>query len=888
MKYFRIFSSLGVAAALVTALFNPFARAQAATPGCTSSVPPAGNYTVTVCITSPANGSVLTGNSTVTATASVVGATVGVQRMIFNLGASYLLTDYSSPYTFTLPTTKWVDGNYTLFVSALMRDGFTTGQASIATSLNNSITTLPVNTGTFTPSSGRSGSPFVVAASGDGASGESASSNVVNLINSINPNLFLYLGDVYENGSQAEFYNWYGNGSSNFASLRAITDPTIGNHEYANGSNGAGYFDYWNNIPNYYSFNAGGWHFISLNSNTSKINVTSSGAEYAWLQQDLAANPQPCTIVYYHQPLFKIGPEGATTAMAAIWSLMAQYGVNIVLNGHDHDYQRWVALDGNGQPSANGITEFVAGGAGHGLQTIATTDPRVAYSNSLNPTAFGVLLLTLGQNGADFSYRSTNGTVLDSGSVPCVTSGPTPTPSNTPTITSTPTATFTPTATSTPTATFTPTATSTRTATRTPTATSTRTATRTPTPTSTPTATSTPTITPTPTATATPSTYVIFIPLVDTYVDAGKTSSNFGTLTSLRLDSSPDLHALLRFNVSGLGGASVSQAHLLLHSNTSDSQGIRAWAVANNTWSELTTTYDNAPLLGSQLGSSGAFTSGVWVSTDVSAFVTGEGLFSLGVTNLSSTAISMASRESGVNPPQLVLTLNGAATATSTPATTVLATSSPTQSATAPLVTATSTATSTLPVVTSTPTPTVSSTPTPQTATNTPVSTATFIPTPTTVSGLSLSFTPAADTYVDASVPTTNNGTRTTLRGDATPIINSYLQFNVSGIGSATVTRVRLSVFANSSLNTGIKAQAVAENTWGETTMTYNNAPAMGTVLAVSTSIASGTWVTLDVTGYITTDGTYSFGITNPSSTAIGLASRESGANAPQLIVDIQ
>ncbi len=67
----------------------------------------------------------------------------------------------------------------------------------------------------------------------------------------------------------------------------------------------------------------------------------------------------------------------------------------IVLNGHDHDYQRWVPLDGSGQPSPTGITEFVAGGGGHGLQTIVTTDTRVAYSNDLNPAAFGVLLLQL-------------------------------------------------------------------------------------------------------------------------------------------------------------------------------------------------------------------------------------------------------------------------------------------------------------------------------------------------------------------------------------------------------------------------------------------------------------------------------------------------------------
>lgn len=717
MKSLRVLFSLILIVSLSYSLVNPFKSAQAATTGCSSSVPPSGNYTVTICITAPANGSSLSGNATVSATASVVGATVGVQRMIFNLNASYLLTDYSSPYTFTFPTKKWVDGNYTLFARALMRDGFTTGQSSIAISLSNGNATPPVNTGSFMPSNGNppaSGSPFVVAATGDGASGENSSANVINLVKSLNPNLFLYLGDVYESGSMAEFFNWYGNGSSNFAALRAITDPTIGNHEYGNGMGGNGYFDYWNNIPNYYSFNAGGWHFISLNSNSSKINVTSSGAEYKWLQLDLIANPVPCTIVFYHQPLYNIGPEGATTALTSMWALLAQYGVDIVLNGHDHDYQRWVPLNGSGQPSASGITEFVAGGGGHGLQTITGSDSRVAYSNYLNPTAFGVLLLTLGPSSAAFSYRSSNGSVLDAGTIACVSGSSTATP--------TPTASLTPTPTATGLATSTPTPTPKLPATNTPTLT----------PTATLAATNTPTATPT---------------------------------------------------------ASLA-------------------------------------------------------ATDT---------------------------------PTATVTLSATNTPTVTPTATLSVTDTPTATPTATMP-VTNTPTVTL-AVTNTPTATPAAT---QAVTNTPT------PTSTPAAGQALVFTPASDAYVDASVPTTNNGTKTTLRTDASPIVNSYLRFNVAGIGAATVTRVRLRVFANSSLGVGIKTQAVADTTWSETNLTYNNAPALGGLLATSTSITSGTWVTFDVTGYITADGTYSLGLSSPSATALSLASRESGANAPQLIIDIQ
>ena len=123
----------------------------------------------------------------------------------------------------------------------------------------------------------------------------------------------------------------------------------------------------------------------------------------------------------------------------------------------------------------------------------------------------------------------------------------------------------------------------------------------------------------------------------------------------MRMDGSPDVHAYLRFTVTGLSGT-ITQVRLLLYANNSDSSGIRAWVVADNNWGELTTNYSNAPALGSQLATSGTFASGVWVSLDVTSYVTGNGTYSFGVTNLSSTAISVASREAGANAPQLVIT----------------------------------------------------------------------------------------------------------------------------------------------------------------------------------------------------------------------------------------
>lgn len=221
---------------------------------CATSTPSSGAYSVTVCITAPSTGSGVAGDVQVAASVSVTGTNPGIPRTIFSINGGKLLTDFLSPFSFVLPTTKWQDGTYIISVVAYMRDTYTTANpASISLTFSNGITKPPVNPGTFVPTSGTTppnGSPFIVAAAGDGADGATAATNVSNIITSINPNLFLYLGDVYEDGTVAEYYNWYGTGSTSYSRLNAITDPTIGNHEYV-GSSAAGYFDYWNNVPNY-------------------------------------------------------------------------------------------------------------------------------------------------------------------------------------------------------------------------------------------------------------------------------------------------------------------------------------------------------------------------------------------------------------------------------------------------------------------------------------------------------------------------------------------------------------------------------------------------------------------------------------------------------------
>ncbi len=403
---------------------------------CVTSGPTGGLYTVSVCIPSPGSGSTLSGNVTVMATASVTGSGPGVARMVFSLSGGYLLTDYQSPYTFSLPTPDWVDGSYRLGVEAVMRDGFTTGEVSLLVTFKNGVTTPPVNHRTFSPATGSTpegGGPLVVAVLGDGSGGERNETQVVNLVSSWTPDLVLYLGDVYEQGSTAEFYNYYGANSKFFGRFRTITDPTVGNHEYLLG-NADPYFSFWNNVPSSYSFNTAGWHIISLNSEAQYVSTFPGSPQYQWLSQDLAANTAGCTLAFWHEPLFNIGSEGDATQTQPFWDLLAQYQADIVLNGHDHDYQRWTALNASGQPDPNGIVEFVVGTGGHAIQTFVTSDARMVkgYDATTTPLPYGALRLDLSPTQATYQFVDTTGAVLDGGTINCKRAkggpGPTPTP----------------------------------------------------------------------------------------------------------------------------------------------------------------------------------------------------------------------------------------------------------------------------------------------------------------------------------------------------------------------------------------------------------------------------------------------------------------------------
>ena len=365
-------------------------------------------YTVQVCLTAPAAASTLNGTAQVSATATVSAGGPSVSYLVFTLNGTPMLTDVQAPFGFAWHTGHWVDGPYTLGAFAHLSDGSDTKlmPASENVTLSNGVTSPPANTAQPTISSGTSppaGQPEVVAAVGDGASGEGLPQQVVNTISGWSPNLFLYLGDVYVNGTYEEFYNWY---DPSWGTLRSVTNPTIGGYEDL--SSGGGYAWYWHNLPLNYSYDIAGWHFISLNGN-------SPATQISWLNNDLAAHPGACIIAYWHQPLFDESGLGDLDEQA-FWTPLANNHATLVLNGHAHNYQRWTAMDATGRPSTTGMVELVAGTGGHEPSPISGSDSRVM--SSLGNVA-GALKLSLTTTSAGFQFSTTDGTVVDSGSLPC-------------------------------------------------------------------------------------------------------------------------------------------------------------------------------------------------------------------------------------------------------------------------------------------------------------------------------------------------------------------------------------------------------------------------------------------------------------------------------------
>lgn len=151
--------------------------------------------------------------------------------------------------------------------------------------------------------------------------------------------------------------------------------------------------------------------------------------------------------------------------------------------------------------------------------------------------------------------------------------------------------------------------------------------------------------------------------------------------------------------------------------------------------------------------------------------------------------------------------------------------------------------------------------------------------------GTTLTFTPVADAYVIQTYANSNYGSNIALRVDNSPYTHSYLRFEVHGLNGASIQSVKLRMYANSSNGTGYTVKKVSSNTWLESSITYANAPVIGSAIKTAAGFSADAWTEVDLTGSILAEGTYSIALTTTSSTSTNLAARESGAHAPQLVI---
>lgn len=345
--------------------------------------------------------------------ASRLTSAVKVREVAFDLDGNRILTDVEEPYRFDLDTRKFSGGDHVLTAVALLKDGRTVNVSATRLRFVGTQPSAPARA-PFTPRTGRSTTPFVVAAVGDGAGGRRASSRLLGRLASLRPNLLLYLGDVYETGTSTEYDNWYG---PSWGRFRSITNPVVGNHEY-DGGKAAGYVGYWAGIPLYYGYEAAGWQFLALDSNHGFRALDAGKPQRTWLESEFGEDRPTCKIVQLHHPVVTHEPD-MTTRARAMWRLLVERGADIVLAGHVHNYQRWVPLSAAGEPAATGVVQFVAGTGGQSVARSETPDDRRARVIGTKPGGIGVLLLTLNVRGAAYRYVDADGRLHDWGAIPC-------------------------------------------------------------------------------------------------------------------------------------------------------------------------------------------------------------------------------------------------------------------------------------------------------------------------------------------------------------------------------------------------------------------------------------------------------------------------------------
>jgi hypothetical protein len=267
---------------------------------------------------------------------------------------------------------------------------------------------------------GPEGDPVLVGAGDISTCSSDNDEATAKLLDGIAGTVFTAGDNAYPSGAPNDFASCYG---PTWGRHLARTRPAVGNHDYGTAGAG-GYFGYFgaaagDPAKGYYSYDLGAWHVVALNSNCSIVSCAAGSDQEQWLRADLAAHPSSCTAAYWHHPRFTSGTNHAPElAVAPLYQALYDLGADVVVTGHNHQYERFAPLDPGGTlDPLRGIAEFVVGTGGAELYGFGT--PQVG-SEARSADGYGVLTLTLHPTGYDWQFVPVPGNPFtDAGSASC-------------------------------------------------------------------------------------------------------------------------------------------------------------------------------------------------------------------------------------------------------------------------------------------------------------------------------------------------------------------------------------------------------------------------------------------------------------------------------------
>ena len=271
------------------------------------------------------------------------------------------------------------------------------------------------------------GEPAVLVAAGDVACGpdieitseQCQQEATATQVERLNPDAVLVLGDIAYEQVTPESIKAY---DASWGRFLDRTHAVVGNHEYF-GNGPEVYWDYFGDRAGdrgsgWYSFDVGAWHVVVLNSECSDVDCDPDGDQLEWLKADLDGNSTRCTLAAFHRPRFSSGDEyGDDESVSGFWQVLQDAGADVVLNGHEHSYERFAPQRDSGRATAEeGMAEFVVGTGGRDLRGFGDPKPNseVRWNDS-----FGVLALTLYPDRYDWRFHATDGADVDEGSAAC-------------------------------------------------------------------------------------------------------------------------------------------------------------------------------------------------------------------------------------------------------------------------------------------------------------------------------------------------------------------------------------------------------------------------------------------------------------------------------------